>query len=185
MTPVAAVANTLPDALTLPRWLQAEMRSNHAGETGAVGIYRGILQCSRDPLVREFAQQHLETELGHLQLFDRWLPGELKSVLLPAWRASGWILGAIAALAGRRGVFTTVEAVERFVVAHYSAQVHRLAIEGRLPEVAEALALCMRDEDDHRRDAQQRGAGSGIVARAWQGLVGGGSAAAVSVARWL
>ena len=33
----------------LPAWLEAELRSDHAGETGAVLIYRGILAFSRDP----------------------------------------------------------------------------------------------------------------------------------------
>ena len=28
---------------------------------------------------------------GHLALFEQWLPVSLKSVLLPAWRLSGWL----------------------------------------------------------------------------------------------
>ncbi|MGB1140885.1 MAG: demethoxyubiquinone hydroxylase family protein, partial [Halioglobus sp.] len=36
----------LPAVGDLDRWLQAELRSDHAGETGAVYIYRGILAIS-------------------------------------------------------------------------------------------------------------------------------------------
>jgi hypothetical protein len=75
----------------LPEWLQSELRSDHAGKTGAVWSYCGILQCCRDPVVSAFAAEHLETEQGHLALFEQWLPVSLKSVLLPAWRLSGWL----------------------------------------------------------------------------------------------
>ena len=174
----------LPDPTSLPAWLQGELRSDHAGETGAVWIYRGILQFSRDPLVREFALAHLATEEEHLALFERWLPRSLKSVLLPAWRLSGWMLGALSLLGGRQGVFATIEAVETFVVTHYDQQINRLAAADSYPEVALALEQCMRDEDHHRADARGRQSGdAGLVCRLWQRLVGGGSAAAVIVAR--
>ena len=176
----------LPDPKTLPAWLQADLRSDHAGETGAVWIYRGIVQCSRDPLVIDFAQRHLQTELSHLALFEQWLPGSVKSILLPAWRLSGWLLGALAVIGGRSGVFATIEAVERYVVAHYQQQIERLSAGGVYPEVALVLERFMRDEDDHRQDAVgRRDGGGGPVCRFWQGLVAGGSAAAVVVARWI
>jgi ubiquinone biosynthesis monooxygenase Coq7 len=170
--------------MTLPAWLQGELRSDHAGETGAVWIYRGILQFSRDPVIRDFAREHLETEESHLALFEQWLPGTLKSVLLPAWRLSGWVLGALAVVGGRAGVFATIEAVETFVVQHYDQQISRLAAEDIYPEVALALDECMRDEDHHREDARERQDGErGLICRMWQALVGSGSAAAVVVAR--
>jgi ubiquinone biosynthesis monooxygenase Coq7 len=176
----------LPDPQTLPHWLQAELRSDHAGETGAVWIYRGILQCSADTEVREFSVTHLETEHGHLALFEQWLPPAMTSFLLPAWRLSGWALGAIAALAGPRCVFATIEAVETFVVSHYQQQLSRLHAEGRYPAVSLALERCMRDEDDHRAEALARQArSSGPLIRGWQALIGLGSDLAVRVARRL
>ena len=42
--------------------LGAELRSDHAGETGAVAIYRGILAITRNPELRTFAEHHLATE---------------------------------------------------------------------------------------------------------------------------
>jgi ubiquinone biosynthesis monooxygenase Coq7 len=179
-----AAIGALPDPTTLPHWLRSELRSDHAGETGAVYIYRGILQFSRDPLVRNFAIEHLETEQGHLDLFEQWLPSPIKSVLLPAWRLSGWVLGALSTLGGRAGVFATIEAVETFVVAHYYQQINRLEHERIYPEVALALDQFMRDEDHHREDAKCRqGSVPGYLGRCWQRGVKWGSASAVIVAR--
>lgn len=179
-----AAIGALPDPATLPAWLQSELRSNHAGETGAVFIYRGILRFSTDPVVRAFALEHLETEQEHLALFDQWLPGDIKSLLIPAWRLSGWVLGAVSTLGGRTGVFATIEAVETFVVAHYQQQVARLAQEETYPEVAVALEQFMRDEDHHREDAHSRQVVTpGLLGRCWQTLVEQGSAFAVVIAR--
>ncbi|KZX58336.1 hypothetical protein A3709_02425 [Halioglobus sp. HI00S01] len=174
----------LPDPRTLPTWLQAELRSDHAGETGAVWIYRGILRCSRDPVVRDFAEQHLETEQDHLELFEQWLPRSIKSLLLPAWCASGWILGALASIGGRNGVFATIDAVETFVVKHYQQQIDRLTLNDLHPEVALILTQFMRDEGHHCEDARTRRSGDeGPFYIGWRKLVEWGSAAAVTAAR--
>ena len=103
------------------------MRSNHAGETGAVCIYRGILRITRDPGVARFAKNHLATEERHLSIFEAWLPKQHRSCLLPLWRLAGYLLGMIAAGLGPRWVFTTIDAVENFVVAHYEEQILRLS----------------------------------------------------------
>ena len=51
-------------AASLPLELAREMRSNHAGETGAVWIYRGILAVSSNAKVRTFALHHLKPKSG-------------------------------------------------------------------------------------------------------------------------
>ncbi|MBC7446006.1 MAG: demethoxyubiquinone hydroxylase family protein, partial [Polaromonas sp.] len=50
------------DTSHLPAGLVADLRSDHAGETGAVWIYRGMLCVTRDAAVRTFATHHLATE---------------------------------------------------------------------------------------------------------------------------
>ena len=81
---------TVDDAITPALW--AELRSDQAGETGAVAIYRGILAVTRDAAVRAFAENHLATEREHLRQVDAWLPVERRSRLLPAWRVAGFVL---------------------------------------------------------------------------------------------
>jgi ubiquinone biosynthesis monooxygenase Coq7 len=39
----------------LPAWVFADLRTDHAGEVGAVCIYQGVLQFARDPGTAVFA----------------------------------------------------------------------------------------------------------------------------------
>jgi ubiquinone biosynthesis monooxygenase Coq7 len=172
-------------AAAFPAWLVGELRSDHAGETGAVCIYNGILAVSRDPAVRDFAQRHRATEQGHLDLLEGLLPPADRSRLLPIWRVAGWLTGALPALFGPRAVFATVDAVETFVDHHYRAQTDRLAAEGIFPDIHALLERCREEEVHHRDEAREAGEGPryGPVLRAWAWVVGSGSAAAVAAAK--
>ena len=103
-----------------------DLRSDHAGETGAVYIYKGILSTTKDNDLKKFSLHHLETEKKHLEFFEKWLPNKYKSILLPLWRVSGYVLGKIPALLGPRWVYFTIEAVESFVIKHYQEQIDKL-----------------------------------------------------------
>ena len=175
----------LPVVGDLDQWLRNELRSDHAGEAGAVSIYRGILAVSRNDDVRRFAREHLATEEEHLAFFDRWLQGRDRSLLLPLWRLAGWLLGVVAAAAGARGVFLTVDAVETFVVAHYQQQIDALHDTGQWPEVRCVLETFQQDEDHHRVDALSRAddRAPGVLESAWCWLVESGSRLAVMAAR--
>ena len=180
----AIIASDMPDALELDSRLRADLRSDHAGETGAVWIYRGILALSLDPQVRAFAREHLDTERRHLGFFEEWLPRSLHSRILPLWRLAGWLLGAVATLGGRRGVYLTIEAVETFVVEHYQEQIDYLTERRAHREIRAALRQLQRDEDHHRADARLRGQSPpGRMGRAWCTVVGEGSRLAVLAAR--
>lgn len=179
-------------AACVPRWapeVEADLRSNHAGETGALHIYRGVLATSRDPALRDFAARHLATEKEHLVVMERHLPATQRSWLLPAWRVAGWLTGALPALLGPRAVFATVAAVETFVDRHYGAQVARLdqrlraEPDARLAELRDDLERCRIDEVHHRDDALRAGPATGRWVGFWSALIGGGSSAAVALAR--
>jgi demethoxyubiquinone hydroxylase (CLK1/Coq7/Cat5 family) len=166
------------------RWLERELRADHAGETGAVAIYRGILAVSRSPRVRSFALRHLATERRHLKLIDGLLPGSQRSKLLPLWTAAGFTAGALPAMFGSRAVFATIDAVESFVDQHYLAQIDSIGDDRDLLTVSEALQLCRADELAHRDEARSfADRAPGPVLRVWLWAVGLGSALAVPVAR--
>lgn len=168
----------------MPAWLIGELRSDHAGETGAVMIYRGILAFARDPALRDFAARHMETEAGHLRILEGLLTPARHSRLLPIWRIAGWLTGAIPALFGTRAVYATIDAVETFVDHHYQQQLDRLDAEGILPELRATLAQCQEDEVHHRDEARElTGPPPGLLLRLWAGMVDGGSRAAVLAAR--
>jgi demethoxyubiquinone hydroxylase (CLK1/Coq7/Cat5 family) len=173
-------------ASALPAATLADLRTDHAGEVGAVQIYRGILAVSRDSEVRAFAARHLATELLHLRRMRQWVPVSSRSRLLPLWRVAGWVTGALPALLGPRAVFVTVAAVERFVDRHYAMQIERLSAHPELDALRETLAACRHDEIEHRTDALARlHERLGPFARAWAAVVGKGSELAVAASRRL
>lgn len=167
-----------------PAWLIADLRSDHAGETGAVWIYRGILAVARDPGLRAFAERHKQTEQGHLDLLEEVLPPADRSRLLPLWRVAGFLTGFLPALFGPRAVYATIDAVESFVDHHYQDQLDRLDAAGIHPALRALLAECQADEIHHRDEAREAaGPPPGALLRAWAWLVGAGSKAAVAAAR--
>lgn len=176
--------SAIPRPAALPAWLVAELRSDHAGEAGAVMIYRGILAISRDPAVRDFAQRHQATEQGHLDLIEQVLPPKDRSVLLPIWRVAGFLTGFLPGLFGSRAVYATIDAVETFVDHHYQQQLDRLDAEGIEPALRAVLAQCQAEEIHHRDEAREAtGAPPGPLLRAWAWIVGAGSSAAVQAAK--
>ncbi len=186
----------------LPRALLRELRTDHAGETGAVMIYRGVLAVTRDPALQHFARHHLHTEQRHLELVEQVVPAGGRSRLLPLWRLSGWLTGALPALFGPRAVYATIQAVETFVDRHYAAQVSMIdgwlarpedceggraeadAARAALVPLRELLERCRLDEVAHRDDAGSRwdGHSRGLLAL-WCHAVGRGSEAAVGLCR--
>ncbi|MBU6271475.1 MAG: demethoxyubiquinone hydroxylase family protein [Betaproteobacteria bacterium] len=187
----AAAAQTATTAApTVSGAMLRELRSDHAGETGAVFIYRGILAVAArrgDAAMTAFANHHLATEAEHLRLIEAWLPPRQRSRLLGPWRLAGWLTGALPALAGPRSVYATIAAVERFVDGHYQQQIDHLQREGGPAELLALLRRCQADERHHRDEAlaagQQAGPSAGLWLRGWCALIGSGSAAAVVVAR--
>jgi len=191
-------------ARLLPTALVVELRTDHAGEAGAVMIYRGILAFTRDPMLQAFANEHLATESRHLACIERFIPARQRSVLLPLWRVAGWLTGALPAMAGAQAVYATIQAVETFVNRHYATQtelidgwLHRYQTGEPLTEcspeamdalvsVREQLEQFRLDEVSHRDDAAQRWSGrAGTLLGAWLFCVSAGSEAAVRISRKL
>lgn len=183
----ASIDDATPPSLifnSLPRWLQQELRSDHAGEVGAVLIYQGVLAISRDSSVRQFAEAHLLTEQKHLKLMEDIVPVADRTRLLPVWRLMGWLTGALPALFGARAVFATIEAVETFVDHHYEQQIVRLDPQGPYDALRQVLVDCQADEVGHRDEAARLATSTrGPLLRLWCAIVGAGSAAAVVAAK--
>jgi ubiquinone biosynthesis monooxygenase Coq7 len=178
--------HNVPDYTDLPLTAEdiRDLRSDHAGEHGAVAIYRGMLAVSRDPALRRFSQEHIAKEQEHLAFFDIWLPDSGKSRLLPLWYAAGWCLGASSALFGGAAGYTTVEAVETFVEHHYNEQIQRMQHRPALAPLVSILREFCADEVHHKNDAAARGsAAPSLMGRAWSMVVGSTSAIGVFVAR--
>lgn len=171
----------------LSRHMERALRSDHAGETGAVFIYRGVAAIARwrgDTELVAFARRHGETEAEHLRLVEAWLPPARRSRLLGPWRLAGWLTGALPALAGPRAVYATIAAVETFVDRHYQQQIDHLRRHGGPEGLLPLMVRCQADEREHRDEATARAvAPMPWALRAWCAVVGSGSAAAVVLAR--
>lgn len=144
-------------------WLDKELSSNVAGETGAVNIYQGALaamkvrplSCSSD--AADFAMEHVANESAHLRMFQAVVPHGKHTRLLPIWRGAGWILGFLPTLlGGSKALYVTVESVETFVEEHFQEQIVPLKKQDSCPELVRLLEHCCEDEVHHKEDAERR-----------------------------
>jgi ubiquinone biosynthesis monooxygenase Coq7 len=169
----------------MPPWLVAELRSDHAGETGAVYIYRGILTTSRHAEVIRFAKSHLKTEERHLALITRELAKDQGSTLLPLWKLAGFLTGAIPAVCSKNAVYATIEAVETFVDGHYKQQIDKLGEMQAFLHLRTLLEQCREDEIAHRDEARRAVRNRSLMLRFWCWLIQVGSRGAVNLAKWV
>ena len=174
-------------SIFLSPYLERELRSDHAGETGAVSIYRGIEAVAKwrgNPDLLAFARMHGKTEAEHLALVETCLPVAMRSALLGPWRLAGWLTGALPALFGAHAVYATIAAVETFVDQHYQQQIDHLLRHGGPEGLLELLLKCQADEQHHRDEAAAlAGPARHWLLKAWCWTVGVGSEAAVVLAR--
>lgn len=165
--------------------LESFLRSDHAGEVGAVYIYRGILSIAKDPALVEFSKRHLETEKEHLRKIEEVLPVSKRSKLVGIWKVAGYLLGFLPSLFGPRIVFATIEAVESFVEDHYEEQLKYLRAQDD-PDQAliNLLQSCQDDEIEHKNEsAIKKRSTPGFLLNFWMKIVGWGSSSAVKVAK--
>jgi len=169
----------------LPPWLVEDLRTDHAGETGAVWIYHGVLAVATDPKLREFAEHHRDTESKHLTIIEGLLDYPGRSKLLPVWRVAGFLTGALPALLGPAAVYRTIDSVETYVDYHYQYQVDRLQNMTQFEDLRATLMACQADEVEHRDQARDAG-GPGreeTAPRVWDEIVRVGSMTAIGIAR--
>lgn len=182
---MAGPTDSTAQPIHVPESMLGWMRSNHAGETGAVWIYRGALVAAWHPEVRAMAKEHGKTEREHLALVETLVPPTQRSRLILLWRIMGFGLGALPALLGYRAFCITIEAVETFVEQHYRIQIDELRASASAPELMQVLEACCADEVEHQQDAARRQGNTpkGPLARSWAAIVGHGSETAVQLAR--
>lgn len=138
------------------------LRVDHAGELGAVHIYRGqraVLGAApgRERINGQLAEMEAQ-EAEHLAHFDRLLTERQvrPTAMTPLWRLAGFALGAGTALLGEKAAHACTEAVENVIEEHYAGQIAELS--EREPELAAELAKFRDDELAHRDLAVDEGA---------------------------
>lgn len=146
---------------TKPR-LGEMLRVDHAGEYGAVAIYRGQRAVfEKLPHKQEIAATIAEMEAGedqHLKTFDRLLAERnvRPTLLSPLWNAAGFGLGAATALMGEKAAMACTAAVEEVIEQHYGEQAEALAADE--PALAATVAQFREEELEHKHTAEDAGA---------------------------
>jgi ubiquinone biosynthesis monooxygenase Coq7 len=165
------------------------LRVDHAGELGAVWIYRGqraVFEAApgRGAVAGLLAGMEAH-EAAHLEAFDRLLVERRvrPTLLAPIWRLAGFALGAATALMGEKAAHACTEAVETVIERHYADQIDEL--EDREPALAGALAGFREDELAHRDRAVDEGAREAPGYPVLAGLVGAACRAAIRVSERL
>ncbi len=145
-----------------PGRIEEMLRVDHAGEYGAVNIYRGQRAVfDALPGKSRMASMIRDMEKGeahHLETFDRLLvEREIRpTVFAPLWNAAGFTLGAVTALMGEKSAMACTSAVERVIEGHYAEQA------AELPEseadLKETIETFREEELEHHDTAIREGA---------------------------
>ena len=138
------------------------IRVDHAGEYGAVAIYRGQRAVfDKVPGKARIAEQLAEMEAdeqAHLDAFDALIRerGVRPTALMPLWNVAGYALGVATALMGEKAAHACTEAVETVIEGHYADQVE--ALTPHEPELAARFEQFREEEVAHRDLAREEGA---------------------------
>jgi ubiquinone biosynthesis monooxygenase Coq7 len=165
------------------------LRVDHAGEYGAVQIYRGqravFDRLAHKRAAADALRRMEEGEAAHLEAFDALLAqhGVRPTLLQPVWTAAGFALGAATALLGETAAMAATEAVEDVIEKHYAAQAEELS--DAEPELAATIRAFREDELAHKETAEAMGAREAPGRSLLKALIGAGCRAAIRLSEKL
>ncbi len=168
--------------LQIPEFLIPHFRTNHAGEMGAVYIYRAILTFSKQKDIILFSRKHLNTESQHLKKIEKILPKSERSKLIFLWKFFGFMTGFIPSILGKNFIYATIHAVESFVELHYQEQINLLE-KKKDKNLINFIKNLMEDEIEHKNEAFLNVAKFNIFHKLWSSIVRFGSASAVKISK--
>jgi 3-demethoxyubiquinol 3-hydroxylase len=150
----ATVSLNARDALTVARIV----RVNHAGEYGAIRIYRAQIWIARRlfPDAVPALNDMLQHELRHCVVFSAAMQSRKSRPcrLIRLWSTGGAALGLITALMGRQGIWTCTAAVEAAVHRHLEDQLAFLS--GRDRVLHDAIRDIREEELSHLHHAEMQ-----------------------------
>jgi ubiquinone biosynthesis monooxygenase Coq7 len=143
------------------------MKVDHAGEHGAVCVYRAQRWAARwraPEMVAEL-DDFLSHERAHRALFAAELlrRGRPRCRSFALCATGGFVLGMLTGLAGRQAIAATTVAIERVVLRHMREQVR--ALDGVDSRAAATLRHILVDEQDHHDRSSERVDRTTLLAR--------------------
>ena len=169
----------LRDARTTARILKV----NHAGEYGAIRIYRAQMWVAKRlyPDLVAFLEETLGHEIEHCSMFRAAMPSRdaRPCRIMSLWGNGGWLLGFATALLGRQGIWICTAAVEGAVHRHLEDQLHFL--EARDADLHRLICAIQEEELSHLHHAEDR-----IVSKArWSRLLHASISRVTDAVIWL
>lgn len=159
------------------------MKVDHAGEHGAICIYRAQRWFARwrAPDMVEELDRFLAHERRHRALFGAELArrGRRRCRSYHLCGLGGFVLGAVTGLLGRRAIAATTVAIETVVLRHMNEQVAELSATD--PAAADTLRDVIADEQEHHDLSDLRLAPPGI----WPRIINPVVAASTEAVIWL
>ncbi|TQF70077.1 demethoxyubiquinone hydroxylase family protein [Pseudoalteromonas luteoviolacea] len=131
--------------------VQRIIRVDHAGERGAICIYRAqrfIAQLFYRDLVKHLDEM-LAHEKVHFDTFNTWLRVNhvRHCYALWLWSLGGYLLGVITALMGKKAIWVCTQAVESTVLHHLDWQLEYLEVHDQ--SAFQAVISIKKDEEEH------------------------------------
>ena len=161
------------------------LRVDHAGEYGAVHIYRAQRAVfegrqGKAGIASDMAEMQSQ-EAKHLARFEALLNAERvrPTVLIPAWRLAALALGTGTALMGEKAAHACTEAVEAVIEKHYAEQIAELSDSD--PALAAELTVFRDEELAHHDHAIEHGSREAPAYRLLSAVIKAGCRAAIKV----
>ena len=176
-----------PARKRVPPAIAEMLRVDHAGEYGAVAIYKGQQAVfGQSPATQAMADslgEMRDEEQKHLDAFDDLLVEHRvrPTVLTPIWNMMGYGLGVATALMGERAAHACTEAVETVIEEHYAEQARDA--EGSHPKLADTFREFREDELHHRDIALEGGAQEAPLYGLLSRVIRAGCHAAIAVSK--
>lgn len=134
------------------------LKVNHAGEYGAIRIYRAqrLVSSLLHKELLPFFDHTLAHEIEHCQKFRLAMParGARPCYAMPLWGIGGWLLGFITACMGKNSTMICTAAVERAVHKHLQDQLRYL--DSRDAELHQLITHIEKEELEHLEYAEAR-----------------------------
>lgn len=134
------------------------LKVNHAGEYGAIRIYRAQLWIARRryPDLVAFLTETLGHEIEHCSRFREAMPQRAARPcrIMALWGNGGLVLGFLTGLLGRRGIWVCTAAVEAAVHRHLDDQLYFL--KDRDSDLYDLIKSIQIEELAHLHYAEER-----------------------------
>ncbi len=148
--------------LNLKDEIEKFTRVDHAGEVGAVQIYKGQIDAIPEDLT---LQEMLDGEIEHYNFFKKEIKnaGIRPSIFLPIWKKLSYAIGYISARKSREYAMLCTEAVESEIEDHYKKQIEDLDLieeccsSHKLTSFKEKIQQFYKDEIHHKNIGHAHG----------------------------